>query len=78
MSREDKDKVRIKIIPTRAEMRVQILAFVIWTEVIDPDKISIIFFSEFLILTNPSVITNLPSLGRVLIAVMKFLCAGRR
>ena len=44
MSREDKDKVRINKIPTRAEMRVQILAFVISTEVIDPDKMSIFFF----------------------------------
>ena len=29
MSREGKDNVRIKIIPTRGEMRVQILAFII-------------------------------------------------
>ena len=42
-------------------MRVQILAFVISTEVIDSDKISIFFFTECLI-TYQSVLTKLLSL----------------
>ena len=63
MSREDKDKVIINKNYSYSSglMHVQILAIVIWTGVIDPDKISIIFFTEYLI-TNSSVLTNLPSL----------------